>query len=106
MINMNWDKLLLAAHDSAQLYGHAYGALDIMIKQCHEGRFDIEELDVQRRILEKQVEARFNELMAESKAATERWLARSLENLHGKPSTPSAAIYEEGAAIGDQEVPE
>ena len=106
MISYNWDKLLEEAHDSAQLYGHAYGALGLMIEQHNQGVITCDELDVQRRILGKQVEARFGELLREAEKATERWLARSLENIRGTAETPSAAIYEDGAALGDQEVPE
>jgi len=86
MISYNWDTL--------------------MIEQHTQGAIPCDELDVQRRILQKQVEARFTELLREAEKATERWLARSLENIRETAATPSAAIYEDGAALGEERPPE
>lgn len=103
MINYQWEKLLATASDSTQMYGHAYGALDSMLKHHRDGAMDCEQLEKQRILLNEQVEVRFNELVVEAREKTEAWLNRSLENLRG--TAPNAAIYEDGAALdnpGDQ----
>lgn len=106
MIEYKWNTLLQTAHNTSEMYATAYGAMNSMIVHHRDGRLTTDELDVQRKILNDQVEARFAGLVAEAREATEAWLNRSISTLHKSVSTPKAAIYEDGAAIGDQEVPE
>lgn len=106
MIDYNWLALLRKAKDTNELYATAYGSLNSMIVHCKDGALDVAELDVQRKMLNRDVEVRFSELVAEAREATQRWLNRSLEQLYTTVSTPKAAIYEDGAALGDEEIPE
>jgi hypothetical protein len=106
MIDYQWHSLLKTAHNVGEMYAVAYGALNSMTVHHRQGALTCQELDTQRMNLNDLVEARYTELADEARVATEAWLNRSLEQLYTSVSTPKAAIYEDGAALGDQEVPE
>ena len=106
MIDYQWNTLLKTSNTVGEMYAVAYGAMNSMAVHHRSGSLTCQELDTQRMILNEQVEARYTELAAEAREATEAWLNRSLEQLYTVVSTPKAAIYEDGAALGDQEVPE
>lgn len=106
MIDYKWVELFGEAENTTDLYAYGYGSFNSMIKQHVIGALTCDELDKQRVLLNQAVEARFNELMRERQEATHRWLNRSREQLIVSVATPKAAIYEEGAAIGEEEIPE
>lgn len=106
MIDYQWSALLKTAHTTNEMYATAYGAMNSMIVHHRDGALTLDELEVQRVILNEQVEARFGELVAEARQATEAWLNRGLETLYNSVSTPKAAIYEDGAALTEEDIRE